>query len=52
MVDVGYILNSFKITNEYSKLNTNNISFYMITVDAFDITTLMRPCQGNFRQAT
>ena len=52
MLDVGYILNSFKIINEYSKLNTNNMSFYIITLDAFDTTALTRPCQAKFRQAT
>ena len=40
MVDLGYILNSFKITNEYTTFNINHISFYIITLDAFVITAL------------
>lgn len=40
MVDLGYILNAFKITNEYATFNINHISFYIITLDAFVITAL------------
>lgn len=40
MVDLGYILNSFKITNEYITFNINHVSFYIITLDAFVITAL------------
>lgn len=45
MVDLGYILNSFKITNEYTTFNINHISFYIITLDAFVITALAVMCE-------